>query len=291
MALALSLALLVRLTASPASPLEVRADTVDAGLTEAGLRARTDLEGWTITVSQGSGPRTVDVRLRAPDGSTRRRQLALAGETTEDRSRELAAGLALLMDEPGDPPVTAPPPPQDQPPSIPATAPAPEPEPAPMPAIRGWLALGPRVSLGPGVLAEAGLDLMGGAWLVRDHLQPIGSLGLAGAAQAGVSLLHARLGAGVAAGAPLPDRRIWLGGQVLIHALWIRAYDATTASTWLSSTELGGLMQYRGRRFVLGVHTGVDLTLPPLAVQGTHTRLRRGAARWTLGLVLGLAFG
>lgn len=284
MALALTLALLARLTASPASPLEVRADAVDPALTEAGLRARADLQGWTITVTQGPTAHTVDVKLRAPDGSQRRRRLKLTGETAEDRSRELAASLALLMDEPGDPPAPAPSPP----PAEPEPAPA---EPPPPPPIRGWLALGPRVSLGTSVLAEAGVDLMGGAWLVRDHLQPIGSLGVAGATQGGVSLLHARVGAGLAAGAPLRDRRIWLGGQVLVHALQVRAYDATTAATWLSSTELGGLMQYRGQRLMFGLHTGVDLTLPPLTVQGTHARVRRGPARWTLGVVLGVAFG
>src|SRR5690606_27677962 len=118
-----------------------------------------------------------------------------------------AASLTLLMESPGDPPVIPPPPPvEDAPP------PPPPPE---KPAIRGWLGLGPRVELGPGVLVEAGADLIGGAWLLRDHLQPLASLGFTGAGQSGVTLMHARLGAGLAVGAALPDPRIWLGGHVL----------------------------------------------------------------------------
>lgn len=283
MALALPLALLARLAAAPAPGLEVRADAVDPQLTEAGLRARAgDLEGWAIAVDPGPDPRTVEVRLRAPDGSTRRRRLALAGDTTEDRSRELAASLTLLMEAPGDPPVVVPPPPEEQPP--------PPPQP-PRPGVRGWVALGPRVELGPGVRAEAGGDLMGGAWLVREHLQPIASVGLTGASQSGISLMHTRVGAGLAVGAALPDRRIWLGGHVLAHALWVRAHDATTAATWLSSTQIGGLLQYRGRRLYLGLHTGVDLTFPALSVRGDRARIRRGPARWALGLAIGVAFG
>lgn len=286
MALALPLALLARLAASPAQPLEVRADAVDPQLTEAGLRARAgDLEGWAIAVVPGPEPRAVDVVLRAPDGSTRRRRLALEGATIEDRSRELAAGLALLMEAPGDPPVAAPPPP-------PTTEPSPpEPQPPSAPLVRGWIAAGPRVELGTGVLAEAGADVVGGAWLAREHVQPIASVGLTGAAQSGISLLHTRVGAGLAVGAALPDPRIWLGGHVLAHALWVRARDATTASTWLSSTQIGALLQYRGRRLVLGLHTGVDLTRPTVSVQGDRGRLRRGPARFVAGLVIGVAFG
>lgn len=276
------LAVLAALVAAPPAPLDVRTELVDPQRTETGLRARTGdaLAGWTITVTQATEPRTVDVRLRAPDGSIRARRVALQGESAEDRSRELAASLTLLMDEPGDPAPAAPPTPP------PVVAPA-----AAAPAIRGWLGAGPRIVLGRGLHAEGGLDLMGGAWLVRDHLQPIASLGLTGAAQAGVSLLHVRIGAGLAVGAPLPDPRIWLGAHVLTHALWARAHDARTATAWQSSTEIGALAQYRGQRLLLGLRTGLDLTLPPLTIHGTRADLRRARARWAFGLMIGLAFG
>lgn len=257
------------------APLELRTDAVDPARTEAGLRARTGdaLDHFAISVDPAPEPNSVHVRLRGPDGATRERTLALLGETIEDRSRELAASLALLMEA-----------------SEPAPAPAPQPPP-PRPPVRGWLALGPRVELGTSVLVEAGADLLGGVWLARDHVQPLVSFGFTGTAQAGISMLHTRFGAGLAVGAPLRDPRIWLGGHVLAHAMWIRARELGTANTWHSATEIGGLLQIRGRRLFLGLRTGVDLTQPPLSVQGTRARIRRGPVRWVVGFVLGVTFG
>lgn len=267
-----------------APPLEVRSATVDPARTEAGLRARVgdDLGGWTITVDDTAETDLVAVHLRAPDGRLVDRQLVLTGTTLEDRSRELAASLALLIE--------APPPsgPADPGPTDPD--PAPDPDPPPSPRIRGFLGLGPRLELGRGLLVDGGVDLEGGVWLLRDHLQPLVGLGLSGAQQTGVSLLHLRLGAGLAVGAPLP-RGLWLGAHALVHALWLRASDARDATVWSSTSDLGALLQYRGPRLYLGLRTGVDLTLPPLNVVGQRAEVRRGPARWFVGLSVGVRFG
>lgn len=271
-----------------AAPLELHTDAADLARTEAGLRARTGdaLDRFTIIVSPTDALDTVLVHLQGPDGANITRTLVLGGQTIEDRSRELAASLALLM-EAAEAPAPASYPSSAS--SSSASPPEPSP-PAPAP-VRGWLGLGPRVELGTGVLAEAGVDLQGGAWLAREHVQPLLSAGFTATSQAGISLLHTRVGGGLAVGAPLRDRRIWLGGHVLAHALWIRAHEARTATTWHAATEVGGLLQYRGRRLTLGLRSGVDLTLPPLAVQGSRARIRRGPARFFVGLVVGLAFG
>ncbi|MDC0721023.1 hypothetical protein [Nannocystis bainbridge] len=278
MALAPQLAVVAWL-ALAAAPLELQTDAVDPRLTEAGLRARVgdDLDAWTLRVRPGPTERELEVRLRGPDGATRTRRLILSGTTREDRSRELAASLTLLMDEASAPPRGG--------------KPATPPPPAPRAPTSGWLGLGPRVEAGP-KLAEGGVDVMGGAWLLRDHLQPIASLGLGGAAPEDVSLFHLRFGGGLAAGASLLDRRIWLGGHVLAHALRSRLRERDHLRVdWMASTEIGATLQYRGRRLFLGARTGVDLVLPPRPVPGHGARIRRGPAQWVLGLVVGVVFG
>lgn len=276
-----ALQLATSLWVASAAPLELRTDAADSARTEAGLRARTGaaLDDFVIVVEATDAPNTVVARLQAPGGATLERTFVLVGDTIEDRSRELAASLALLMDaaEPSRAPDPAP---QQPPPSAP-----------PRPPVRGWLGLGPRIELGRSELVEAGADLLGGAWLARERVQPLGSLGSTATSQAGISLVHTRVGAGLAVGAPLADPRIWLGGHVLVHALWVRAREGSVVHTSHAAAELGGLLQYRGRRLLLGLRAGVDLTLPPLSVQGSQARIRRGPVRFLVGLVIGVVFG
>lgn len=286
--LALPLAAVLGLS-SPAPALEIRSASVDPARADAGLRARVgdDLGGWTIAVDDTADPGLVAVRLQAPDGRVVERQLALTGLTEEERSRELAASLALLMELPAPAPGPTPGP---EPPPDPAPESTPPPDPPPPPPPRAFVALAPRVELGRGLLVDGGGALEAGAWLLRDHLQPLVSLGASAARQAGIDLLHLRFGAGLAVGAPLP-RNLWLGGHLLVHALWLRASDDRTGAAWSSSSDLGALLQYRGRRLYLGLRTGVDLTLPPLHVTGQRAEVRRGPARWFVGLGIGLLFG
>ncbi|MDC0667719.1 hypothetical protein [Nannocystis radixulma] len=284
------------LAALVAAPVEVGTDAVDPVRLEAGLRARTgdELDAWRVVVTPTATPGTVQVAVAGPDGLSRGRTIALQGQTVEDRSRELAASVALLMDQPPDPRPSQPELPPDQ--QLPGPELPPEQPEAPpsssRPALRGWLGLGPRVEVGTSLRYEAGLDLLGGLWLARERVQPLFSVGFSGGARSGISVLHARFGAGAAFGAPLGARqRIWLGGHVLGHAMYLHAAEASTDSTWLSSTEVGGLLQYRGRRLFLGLRTGVDLTLPSALVHGTRDDVRRGNVRWCFGLMFGLVFG
>ncbi|MFY0539724.1 hypothetical protein [Nannocystis pusilla] len=277
MALAPQLAVVAWL-ALAAAPLELHTAAVDPRLTEAGLRARVgdELDAWTIDVRAGAGERELDVRLRGPDGATRTRRLTLSSDTREDRSRELAASLALLMDE-------APPPAWGQTcdtararvtPSLSRLA-------RPRPALRS------RPRSGRGRRRRDGRRLAPARPPAADRKpRP------RGAAPEDVSLFHLRVGGGLAAGASLLDRRIWLGGHVLAHALRSRVRERERIDVhWMSATEIGVTLQYRGRRLFLGARTGVDLVLPSRPVPGHGARIRRGPAQWTLGLVIGVVFG
>ncbi|WP_434427827.1 hypothetical protein [Nannocystis pusilla] len=297
----LALAILAVLAAAP---IEVGTDLVDAGKLESGLRARIgpELDDWQVRVTPTGLAGQVQVTIARRDGQSFGQTVQFTGKTVEDRTRELAAGIALLIevypqqppppaaDATTQPPTPTPPgqehlPPLPEPPEQPPATP-------PRPALRGWLGLGPRIELGSGLRYEAGLDLMGGLWLVREHIQPIISLGFSGGARHGISVLHGRFGAGAAFGAPLgPGDRLWLGAHVLGHAMYVHAAERATDATWLSSTEVGGLLQYRGRRLFLGLRTGVDLTLPTLSIRGTRGVVRREVPRWCFGLMFGVVFG
>jgi hypothetical protein len=256
------------------------ATAIDPRATTQGLHARViTLDDWSITVhdtTPGSPGRAVDVWLSAPDGTSRQRRLPLAGTTVEDRSRELAASLALLIEQWDDRPA--------EPPPSPTTRDAPA---AP---ARAWLGLGPRLELAHPP-PEGGIDILFGAWLLRERLQPLLSVGWGATGRAGLSLHTVRFGAGLAAGSPLARGRLWLGAHAIVHALWARAHDSRSATLWGSSSEVGGTLQLRGARWLVGVRTGLDLTLPELRARGNSARLRRGPVQWVLGVTFGVIFG
>jgi len=299
-----SLAALAVLALLSPPTLDLRARAIDPVATEAGLRSRvTNLDDWQVSVADSSTPREVEVVLRSPDGRSQRRRIALDGTTPEDRSRELAASLALLIEQWDDPPANG----ASHPPSSPtpptATSPTVPDQPAAQPSTppaapakpRGWLGLGPRLELGRS-LVEPGIDVHGGVWLLREHLQPLASLGWSIAARDGLALNSFRLGLGLAAGAPLATTgsgpgRLWLGAHALAHGSITVAHDARNETTAASSTELGGLLQLRWPRWLIGLRSGVDLALPPLRARGDHARLQRGPAQFVLGVQFALIFG
>ncbi len=278
-----SLASLAALALLAPPALDLHASAIDHVAAEAGLRSRVPtLDAWQITVrdaAPGANPSEVELVLRGPDGRSERRRLALAGTSPEDRSRELAASLALIITQWDDP--------QDHRADTTTTTPT---TPAPASPLRGWLGLGPRMELGRS-LVEGGLDVQGGTWLLHEHLQPLASLGWSTSARAGLGLHTLRLGLGLAAGAPLPRTRLWLGAHALAHGAWTTTSDRRSTSAWASSSELGALLQIRWPRWLIGVRTGVDLALPPLKLKGDHARVQRGPAQFIVGLQIGLVFG
>lgn len=274
--------------------LDLSATAIDIQTTTQGLRARVNvLDDWSITVHDAtttSPELAVEVWLRAPDGTRHQRRLPLAGTTTEDRSRELAASLALLIEQwddlPADPPADPPPaPPSDTRPDRAAPGNFQHP-----PRPRAWLGLGPRLELARWP-AEGGVDLLFGAWLLGERLQPLLGVGWSATGREGLSLHTVRFGAGLAAGSPLAHGRLWLGAHAMVHALWARAHDSRTATLWASSSELGGTLQIRGARWLVGVRTGLDLALPELRIKGNYARLSRGPVQWVLGVSFGVIFG
>lgn len=295
--LPLPLAALMLLAAHPlllriAPELDLSATCLDPAAITQGLHARVGaLDGWSIRVRDAAVAGTLELHLQSPDGRSQRRRLSLAGTATEDRSRELAASLALLIEQWDDPPPPDEPPTPDAPPGADGPGPADRPvgPPATPPRLRGWLGVGPRLELAR-LPPLGGVDLLGGLWLAREHLQPLFSLGWAATARDGLSLHTLRFGAGLAAGAPLAGGRLWLGAHALVHGLWARAHDQRSEALWTSSSELGGLLQVRGRRWLVGVRSGVDLASPPLQIRGDRARIFHGPVHWALGVSFGVIF-
>ena len=281
--------LVVRAAFAPPQ-LDLGATDIDPAAAAAGLHARVGpLDDWTVGVADTTAAGVVKLQLRGPDGRTQRRRVALTGTTAEDRSRELAASLALIIEQWDDPP-SAPArssPPTSTPSSSTVAGPAPLATPS---AVRGWLGIGPRLGLGR-ALVEGGLDLQGGLWLLRGHLQPLASLGWSSSARDRLRMHTLRLGLGLALGAPLHGGRLWLGGHALGHAAWTHADRGRLTSAWASSTELGGLFQYRAGRWVAGLRSGLELALPPQPARADLARGDRGPLLWFLALNFGVVFG
>jgi hypothetical protein len=262
-------------TVAPA--VSVDAPEIDAEAVRRGLEVRLGetSRGWEIEISSTHRYEQLYARLRSPAGREIHRAIVLEGVDTEERSRELASALALIMDEHVEPQETD----------------APQPGPAPQPtSVSGWVAIGPRFGLGPptSLHGDGGLAARGGAWLANEHVQPIAALSWSRSRRGELVLDGLRMGAGVAFGSALLERRLWLGAGVVPHAMWTRAADRRAVASWRSSTELAGLLQVRGRWWLLAARTGLDLTLPPVRARGVDATLRWGAARFVFGIEFGL---
>ena len=261
--------------------LRIRARSVDPAAVQQGLRLRVG-EGfrrWTIEVDDATVPGQVDVRVRDRDGRIEARSLTLDGQTVDERSRALASALALLVEQLAEREAGG------------ATSePAPAPEPAGSTPISGFVGVGPRVALNAGtpVHVDAGASLAGGAWLVRDHLVPVGELAWAHGRAGQLTVDALRLGAGLLGGAAAAGGRAWGGGGALVRAQWARAHDSSTAAGWWASPAVVGAIQYRGRILVVGAWVGADLLLPPLRARGDAHVVRWSVLRPMATLHVGL---
>lgn len=246
---------------------------IDAELVERGLRARLGeaLEGWQIDVGSESDTQ-VSVVLVGPDGEADSRRMDVSGETSEDRSRDLAASLAIVVDQYVAPPVDEP------------IAPSPE-------RFRMfYLSLGPRIGVGSPSDPDLGGTLAGGVWVAKDHLQPR-IQGSYVASPHGRLLLHGvRFGAGLAAGGSVAKHRLWLGALVMPQAQWVQARDRRVLEAWGFSLEASAVAQVRWARAFLGARTGADVTLPPISARGAGVRVRWGIFRYMAALEAGIRF-
>lgn len=274
-------------SAAPAGEHHYAAEGVDREAIEEGLRARVGavVDEWTITI-EAVGEQTYRVELLGPDGATQTREVTLDGETNEDRSRELASTIALIISQPLEDPAVGELQPPEQPPA-PGTSPSGD-DPQPAKAVTGLLVLEGHVGLGPPrhLDADLGLGLAGGAWVVREHLQPRAAVrwshSWAGDLQ--VHQFSGRLG--LAAGAPLG--RFWLGVLAMPALEWTHARQIGKASAWAVGGEASLLGQIRHGHMVVGLRAGIETTFPAPRAIGTNDVIRWGHLRALLVVEIGL---
>lgn len=264
------------------SSLRISSRQVDAAAVQQGLRVRVG-EGWqrwAIEVDDAAAPGQVDVRLRDDGGHIHARTLTLEGETADERSRALASSLALLVDQIDQNDAHPPAPPADEEP-MPVLAPA---------RIAGFIGMGPRMAFNPGSPwhVDGGVSLVGGAWLAREHVVPVGELGWAHSRAGELTVDALRMGAGVLGGVASKRGRLWGGGGALLRAQWAQARASATAGGWWASPALMGAIQYRGRILVASAWLGADLMLPPLRARGDAHVLRWTTIRPMATLHVGL---
>ncbi len=265
---------------APAEPRFV-AEGLDPVALESGLRLRVGpiLDAWGIAVRATDLRGTYELELLAPGSSEPNvRVVSLVGETDEDRSRELAVMLALILAE--------------------SPAPVLPPTPTPVPVLprtpvlpRMVVALESHVGLGPirQPDLDLGLGLGAGVWVVRDHLQPRVRAGWSHSSGESLRVDGLHVGAGLASGVPLGSW--WLGVLVLPSFKWTRGVDRKPSIALSGGGELTAVVQYRRPRLVVGLRTGVETTFRPVLVRGSNDVIRWGPVRWTLVLELGLGLG
>lgn len=281
LALALSLS-------APQVAMQGEARHIDPDAVRRGLALRLDdsADRWAMSLSEGENPNLVRVDFRSPLGNTFERSVTLTGQTVEDRSRELAASIAIIIQEYEEKhPEEAEPEPQPEP--------QPQPEPEPKPVTTGWIALGGRLGVGPpgDAFLDGGLSLRGGTWVLRDILQPIVAVEWGRTNEDSLTLDAVRFGGGLFLGwGELLDRRLWLGGGATVQAAWLKAVDESAPTTWTSVTQIAGLAQYRGRILVAGIRLGVDVLTPRVEATGQEpsVQIRWTTARFAAGIELGV---
>jgi hypothetical protein len=250
---------------------EFAAEGLDSAALEAGLRARVGdtLDEWSIRVEH-EGEHEYRVVLRRRGSLADRRTITLVGPSVEDRSRELAATLAVILDE----------------------ASRAEPDPSEPPRPYGFVAVDTSLTLGRPRAADPGLGLglTGGAWLLGDHLQPRARVGWQHGWAGPLEVHQVQLGLGVAAGAAI-QQRYWVGVLVLPTAEWTQARQVRAVSVWAGGAELSALGQVRWGRVLAGLRTGVDLGFPATRALGTGEEIRWRHLRWMLAFELGFGFG
>ncbi len=274
----LGLALLVAPPSVGAAEGTVANDAAVGGLT---TRVGAAADDWVIEVGPLNDGRAV-VTMTAPDGWVLDREVTLDAEDPEARARQLAASVAVVIEnyEPREDPPDPPPPADDPPP------------PTPRGPI-GFVAAGAQLSTGPASRAgfAAGATLAGGVWLLRDHVLPLAEVGWRRSSAGELTIDGANIDAGVVVGGPLFGGRVWLGGGAVAGALGGFARDSRSASAWSAHITAPAMLLVRLGPVFAELHAGPELTLPPLSFRGNANTVRWGHLRASMGLRIGLLLG
>lgn len=259
-----------------------RSAAVDGGAVDAALaiRAADEATSWSIEIDDANATE-VRVRLRHDGGREVQRTYALAGTTVEERSRELAAALALVLEQQRDAST------RTGAKRSPAARRGKSAAPPQAVAPSGWIAAGARLAAGRPADVDGGATVRGGLWWGRRILQPMAQLASVHARRGGLRVDGMRVGVGLGAGSPW--RQWWFGGAVLSQLAWTRARDRGADGRVGSSTEITGLAQWRARSgLFVAARVGLDVTAPPLRARGDAERLRFGPVRGVFGVEVGL---
>ncbi len=259
---------------------ESRTRVVDAAATSAALRIRVGerASAWTIAVEPGSTAKQVRVHMRHAAGRELEQSFALQGASTEERSRELAAALALVIEQHAT----------DASPTEPRRKATRRHRTGTTQAPEGWLAVGARIGAGHPPDPDGGVTLRGGVLWGGRILQPIGSFATAHARHDSLRVDGVRFGAGIAIGSPIPQSPVWVGGSILPQAAWTLARGRGRDGGWSSVTELAGLAQVRTRPVLVGLRVGVEIAAPAIAAKDRMAELRFGNVRMLIGLEVGV---
>ncbi|MCA9698081.1 MAG: hypothetical protein KC431_11200 [Myxococcales bacterium] len=244
------------------------------------MRARIGdlLDEWSISIDEPQGP-LYPITLRGPeDGQADARTIEVTGTSDEERSRELASVLALIIESrqetgPADPGTTGDgDQPKKQPPNLP----------------RGFVAAEAHLELGPPRDPDLslGAGLGAGVWVLRDILQPRLRLRWTHSWNDDLRVHGVSAGLGLAAGLPLG--RLWVGALAMPSFKWTHAMDTKAGTAYSGGGEATAMVQYRMRHVVFGLRTGVETTFRPVRIRGSNDVIRWGPVRWLLVLEVGL---
>jgi hypothetical protein len=178
---------------------------------------------------------------------------------------------------------------------------------------RGWLGVGERNVWGlaaRNATADYGADLLAGAWLLREHLEPILDVGWSRVVRSGDGppIDTFRAGGKLAIGSAAEHGQLWAGvaAGLVLQAGWLHrssSFDSvvaggtvvsTPASTtpslaWAVAPSVSALVQGRlARRLLLGMEVGIEHSIPPLQWGDTSVF---NAFRLQVGLQLGVILG
>jgi hypothetical protein len=112
---------------------------------------------------------------------------------------------------------------------------------------------------------DFGADVLAGAWLLGDHLEPILDIGWSRVVSHSDERIDTfRAGWRLAAGSGLASDHLWLGGALgaVVQAGWL--HGPGTSLAWAASPSVSGLAQARLARLLLGAELGVEHSIPPL---------------------------